>query len=170
MPAVASSSRVSDPVSDPLLPVSDQFRTPSCESLRVVSYPISPPVFPHMHSATKHSTHLPDNHEALHELFTLKLALCLEEHNLPDELLINACHSACMLPVIDANSQKNKKKQKNFDMRHRPNESAHTQVQTGIRLLLSCSSRTEQKKSTATKFMIFASPGNRNKLQKMAKN
>ena len=50
-----------------------------------------------MHSATKHSTHLPDNHEALHELFTLKLALCLEEHNVPDELLINADHSACML-------------------------------------------------------------------------
>ena len=42
-------------------------------------------------------------------------------------------------------------------MRHRPNESAHTQVQTGIRLLSSCSSRTEQKKSAATKVYDFRS-------------
>ena len=67
------------------------------------------------------------------------------------------------IPVKDAKFQKspNKLAKKNVDMRHRPNESAHTQVQTGIRLLSSCPSRTEQKKSVAAKFMIFASPENR---------
>ena len=50
---------------------------------------------------------------------------------------------------------------KNFDMRHRPNEGAHTQVQTGIRLLSSCSSRTEQENSVATKIYDFASPEKR---------
>ena len=48
-----------------------------------------PCLLPHAYySATKHSAHLPENHHMLHELFTLKLALCLEEHDVPDELLL----------------------------------------------------------------------------------
>ena len=40
---------------------------------------------------------------------------------------------------------KKKTSNQNFDMRHRPNESTHTEVETGIRLLSSCISRIEQK-------------------------
>ena len=50
-----------------------------------------------LRSATTHSAHLPEDHDRLHELFTLKMALCLEENNVPDELLINADHAGVML-------------------------------------------------------------------------
>ena len=73
-----------------------------------------------------------------------------------------SCGAGLSRPVKDAKFQKNPHKLAFvLDMRHRPNESAHTHVQTGIRLLSSCSSRTEPKKSVATKFMIFARTRNK---------
>ena len=47
--------------------------------------------------ATTHSTHVPDDADELHANFTLKMALALDEFNVPDELFLNADHSAVHL-------------------------------------------------------------------------
>ena len=62
-----------------------------------------------------------------------------------DRIAVDMSKERARGAALNANSKKKSKSTSNpnFDMRHRPNESAHTQVQTGIRLLSLCSSRIE---------------------------